>query len=257
MSGCKTNTVPLRPETRQLIADADNKVGSQDKSDVPFRELIGSVMFLSTTTRPDISFAVSYLARYMHGFSNVHCVAGKSLLRYLSGTPNIGLNFEGGEDIVGYTDADWARDLTTRKSTSGYVFKIGEGVFSWKSKLQSVVAAPSVEAENIAQAHAVREVLWIRAITIEFGLRGENKPIKIHGDSTGAIALAKDNAISPRLKHIDIVYHLTRDYFEMRFATLLYIPTGGMTADGMTKPLGPYKHKVFMDMPGTRNLSDK
>lgn len=158
MADCKVGNVPLRVETRQIVMDAEsNNCDSHVSIDVPYRKLVGSVMFLATTRRPDISFAISYLARYIHRYTHLHWTAAKSILRYLAGTKSIGIHLKGGEKIEGYTGSDWAGDIPTRKSTGGYVFKVGDGRFSWKVKLQSVVAASSVEAEYIAQAQAIRE----------------------------------------------------------------------------------------------------
>lgn len=138
---------------------------------LPYRELIGCLMYISVTTRPDISFAVGKLAGYFNSYSSEHWNAAKNVLRYLKSTIDFklvyGLSKTGTVD--GFSDSDWAEDRT-RKSTSGYVFRFNGGAISWRSKLQSVVAASSTEAEYIAQAYAAREALWIKYLCTDFGI---------------------------------------------------------------------------------------
>ena len=251
MEGCKPNNVPLNRSLIPLMENA-NAQNENKPNKIPFRELMGCVMFLATSTRPDIMYAVSYLAKFMSTYGDVHCTAAKSLLRYLKGTQNMGLRFNADETVLGYTDSDWAGDTMTRNSRSGYVFQIGDTSISWKSKQQSVVAASSVEAEYIAKSHAVKESLWIRTICQEFDLLIDRKPFKVFADNTGAIALANDSIISNRSKHIDVSYHLIRDYVEMGKVILEYISTDLMVADGLTKALAAVKHKKFVEMLGLK-----
>lgn len=254
MEPSKPNHVPLQ---KSLVTEIEHLTNYTDGPytschEAPYRELMGSVMFLATTTRPDIMFAVSFLAKYMSSYSEVHWRAVKSLLRYLKGTQDMGLRFNADNTILGYTDSDWAGDTLTRKSRSGYVFQIGNVSLSWKSKQQSVVAASSVEAEYIAQAQAVREALWIRGMCQEFGLMDDKVPVTLYADNTGAIALANDIIVSNRSKHIDVVYHLTRDYVEKGMIALRYIPSELIVADGLTKALGSVKHNAFVEMLGMK-----
>src|SRR5215471_9169572 len=106
------------------------------------------------------------------------------------------------EDLVGYSDADWASQLD-RHSISGYAYLIGGGAISWSSKKQPVVALSSTEAEFIARTHAAKEAQWLRNLLGEFrGILGN--PITIHCDNQGAISLAKNSTYHARSKHIDI-----------------------------------------------------
>ena len=109
-------------------------------------------MYLMVTTRPDISFAVSYLARYLNNHGKVHHAAANKLLRYLKHTSELGITYHHNLqfDLVGYSDADWASDINTRRSTTGYLFMMAGGAISWKSRLQPTVALSSSEAEYMA-----------------------------------------------------------------------------------------------------------
>jgi len=94
--------------------------------------------------------------------------------------------------------ADWGGDVEMRKSTSRYVFLISGTALSWKSSLQKVVAASSMEAEYIAQAFCNREALWTSTLYRVFGY--EPKPIRVYADNVGAIGLARENNMTVVLR---------------------------------------------------------
>ena len=216
---------------------------------VPYRELVGSLLYLAMTTRPDITFTTSFLARFMHtvlqivavSYSLEHWKAAKVVLRYLSGTKSLDLHDGKRLAVVGFTDADWTGDVATRKSTSVYVFAIGDTAFSWKSICQTVVAASSLETEYIAQALSVREALWVRGIASDLCFLPIDHFIEILGDNTGAIAIANEGAISQKTKHIAVRYHLTRDDIEKGDVNLEYAHTTNMDANMFTKALSRMK----------------
>ena len=120
----------------------------QAMKSVPYSSGVGSLMYAMTTTRPDIAYAVSVLSSYMANPGQQHWIALKRVLRYLQGTRNYGLVLGGSSvELSGWCDADWANDKDTRRSVSGYIFNIGDGVISWQSKRQPTVAMSSTEAE--------------------------------------------------------------------------------------------------------------
>ena len=118
----------------------------------PYRELIGSLMYAGVSTRLDIIYSVTYLARFMTCFNETHWKAAKQVLKYLNKTKTTYLKYKRTDDfaVSGYSDASWASDRETRRSISGYVFKLGAGAISWKSRLQNCVASSTLEAEYIA-----------------------------------------------------------------------------------------------------------
>ena len=126
-------------------------------------ELIGSLQYLANTTRPDISQAVSLLARYRANPTTAHYKAGLRVVSYLLGTKEMGLVYEGTgqQTLEGYVDSDFAGDMDTRKSTTGFVFILNGGAISWGSKKQQSVATSTVEAEYIAASHAIKEGVWL------------------------------------------------------------------------------------------------
>ncbi|XP_048634844.1 secreted RxLR effector protein 161-like [Brassica napus] len=119
-----------------------------------FKSLVGSLRYL-TCTRPDILYAVGVVSRYMEHPTTTHFKAAKRILRYIKGTINFGLYYSISEDyrLVGYSDSDWGGDVDDRKSTSGFVFFIGETAFTWMSKRQPIVTLSTCEAEYVAALH--------------------------------------------------------------------------------------------------------
>lgn len=120
--------------------------------------------------------------------------------------------------LTGYTDADWAGDHETRRSTSGYIFIIGRAAISWSSKRQPTVALSICGAEYIGQTQASKEAVWLRSLLAELSHVGEGSlpAISIYSDDQGAIALAKNPQFHGRSKHIDIQHHCVREKISRR-----------------------------------------
>jgi hypothetical protein len=179
--------LPLSPSAELSIAVGD----PLDTSVQPYRELVGSLMHLSVTVRPDISFAVGALSRYLASPTMVHWQAAKGVLRYLAGTADYGITYGPGSlELVGYCDADYAGDIDTRRSTSGYVFVLNGGAISWQSKRQQTVAASTTEAEYMAAAAAVKEGLWLRKLLLDLGF--DMGAVSIMADNQSAIKLLRN-----------------------------------------------------------------
>ncbi|POM68330.1 Integrase catalytic core protein [Phytophthora palmivora] len=205
----------------------------------PYRELVGALMYLATSTRPDIAYAVGEVAKFCERYNKSHWVAAKRILKYLKTTQDVGLVFNGGikGELVGYADANWAGDLDTRRSTTGYVFFFNGSAISWKSKRQPTVATSSTEAEYMALYNAIQEAVWLRQLLKDLGY--ENKgTTTIYQENQGCIALAKNPAYHTRTKHIDIKFHFLHEKVESKTVELEYKPTDEMMiADGFTKAL--------------------
>ena len=220
-----------------------------DTAKSPYSELVGSLLYLSVCTRPDIAQAVGALARYMAAPTEQHWQAALGVVRYLAGTPTAGVTFGGSEaPLVGYCDADYAGDVDSRRSTTGYVFLIYGGAASWSSRLQPTVAASTVEAEYMSAAQAAKEALWLRKLCADLGL--DASEVQIYGDNQGALRLLKHPIASQRSKHIDIMHHFVHERVareELRYA---YVPTAQMAADILTKALDAAKFKTCREMLG-------
>ena len=224
-----------------------------------YRQAVGSLNYLAVSTRPDLAFSISRLSRYLDNPSSQHEVALKRVFRYLNGTIGHGLTFQARESepfVYGYSDADWAGDVETRKSTSGYAFFVAGGLVSWKTRLQSVVTLSSTEAEYAALAAALREAAWLRCLLTEIGIeQAKVRPLPIFEDNQSAIKLATNHANSNRTKHIDVRNHYCRQEHNMGHVTIEYVPTDSQVADGFTKPLGSTKWKHFVSLLRLAQLS--
>ena len=237
MMDCKPAPVPLSSSITLTKADGE----PLDVSMYPYRQLVGSLMYIAVTTRPDIAFAVGALARYLAQPTTVHWQAAKHVLRYLAGTSTLSIKYGSTDSLLlGYSDADFAGDTDSRKSTSGYVFTMYGGAVSWSSRRQPTVAASTTEAEYIAVAAAVKEALALRILFSD--LQYPITAVSIMADNQSAIKIMKNPVSSSRTKHIDVVHHFARDRVMRKEISLAYIPTLQMVADVMTKALPTTKH---------------
>lgn len=239
MKDCKQVPTPMsidRP-TKEDCPEEGSKEQREMKL-IPYRSIMGFLNYVSTKTRPDITFSVNLLSRYCVNPGMKHWKYAKRILRYLKGSMEKGITFNQDLEVKleEYTDADWAQDREDRKSTSGYIFRIGEAIVSWKSKKQTTVALSTAEAEYIALSYAMREGLYLRSILKELGYE-QKKPTVIHIDNQAALAWAKNPVDRQRSKHIDIKYHFIRESIQNGDFELKYCITQEMAADMMTKPL--------------------
>lgn len=218
---------------------------------IPFREAIGSLMYASLATRPDITFAVARLSQYLQNPGPAHWDAAKRVFRYLKGTREFWLGYgEREEELTGWVDADGSQE-ENRRAISGYAYLIDGGAVSWNSKQQELVVLSTTEGEYVAATHAAKEGLWLRSFIAEvFG--DDLSPTTLFSDNKSAIALSKDHQYHARTKHIDIRYHFIRYIIENGSMRLIYCPTEDMVADTLTKPLPSVKAKHFAAELGLR-----
>lgn len=235
MSECKPVCTPMSTSIDEQALEGDHM------DPTLYRQAIGSLMYLMVGTRPDIAFAVGRLSQHMEKPSKRLWIFVKRLLRYLRGSKNLGLLFQGnaacGTNPVGYCDVDWAGRRLDRKSTSGYVFLLGGAAISWKSKKQSVVSTSSAEAEYMSMGTAAQECVWISQVYSFANGESKESPVSLYVYNQGSIKMAKNDLSGNRTKHIDIRYHLVRDLLARRKLEVTYCPSEQMIADGLTKPL--------------------
>lgn len=174
-----------------------------------YRELIGSLLYLARRTLPDICQAVSILCRYTNNPSLEHWKAAKRVLRYLSGTKDYSItigrtstNSNTSEELLAYSDADWAGDKLDKKSTTGYEIYLNGAIVSWNSSKQKSTALSSTEAEYIALADCVRRVVYLRKIYEELGSTCGTSPATIYEDNQSCIAWV--HSPGKRGKHVEV-----------------------------------------------------
>ena len=207
-----------------------------------YRGIVGSLMYASNGTRPDIAYAVHQAARHSESPTQKDLTACKRILRYLSTTPNLGITYgaEGPSELTGYVDADWAEDVESRRSTTGYAFKLNGGAISWCSRRQQLVTLSSTEAEYVAAAEAGKEVLHLRSLLSSIGLGCRGSTV-VFEDNKSTIKLSEGSGAHCRTKHIGVRWHALRDWVRNGELSLEYIPTGLQQADILTKAVGRVK----------------
>jgi hypothetical protein len=151
--------------------------------------------------------------------------------------------------FTSYCDADHAGDRDTGRSTGAYIIKYGSGAISWSSKLQSMVALSSTEAEYIAGVELGKEMVWLRKVLTEFGYSFKG-PSPLFTDSQSALAVSKNPEHFGRMKHLDNRFFWLREQVSAGILNPIFIPTESMPADMLTKALPRLKVEKFRRMMG-------
>ena len=241
MLECHAAPTPMDPAVKLVKAASTVGKAKAKAEDYPYQEVVGSLMYLMVTTRPDIAYAVSQLARYMSCHGPQHHEAAKRVLRYLKGTMTLGLTYGTSKDLTlqGFSDSDWGGNTETRRSTTGYAFMLAGGAVSWASKTQKTVALSSTEAEYMALTETAKEAIHLRQTCEFFGFSATD-PILLHEDNMGAKAMAENVITTSASKHINIRHHFIREKVADGDVMLVYVRTERQLADALTKAL----HKV-------------
>ena len=165
MQSCKSVDTPLSPSEKLSIESGD-KLGPDDST--KYRSMVGALQYL-TLTRPDIAFAVNKVCQFLHAPTTVHWSAVKRILRYISGTINLGLHIQRSKSMLvsAFSDADWAGCIDDRRSTGGFAVFLGDNLISWTARKQPTVSRSSTEAEYKALANATAEMLWVQKLLTE------------------------------------------------------------------------------------------
>ena len=154
MGECKAASTPLADKL-DLTKDQMPEDGSDEQQQMlrhDYRSLVGSIAYLSLSTRPDLAFRAHLLSRFLSNPGFAHWQAAKHVLRYLRGTADVGITFMKWDDtgLNGYTDSDYASCKDDRRSITGFCFNVGSGAISWAARRQTCVATSTTEAERVA-----------------------------------------------------------------------------------------------------------
>lgn len=239
MTECNGARTPMETNLKIEQPSEDNII------DVPYRELIGSLIYISSSTRPDLTYAVSYLSRYLDKPNEQTWKAGKRILRYLNATKERGLTFKKSDDtkLYAYSDADWAADHHDRKSVSGCLIFCGINPVAWFSKKQNCVSLSTAESEYIAAAATAQELINLQGIAASLHNLREGVLLV---DNRSAICMAKSYENSKRTKHIDIKAHFIKDLVINNKIQIEHVSTNLNYADIMTKSLAKEKMDNFI-----------
>ena len=224
-----------------------------------YQEKVGTLLYASISTRPDISYAVNKLSQHMQAPTMRDAKGCDRIFRYLSGTKNLGLLFgrqrlaapDAAVSVSTYADADWASDRTDRKSITGWISMINGDPVSWSSKKQKVVSQSTCEAELYAQAAGINEAKWQCDLLSEIGLKVSSAPV-IYGDNQSTQALSKNGIKSERTKHVAIKYAYIHDEVSNGRVALQWISTTEQLADILTKSLSRPMHEALCNQLMTR-----
>jgi hypothetical protein len=177
----------------------------------PHAACVGALMYTATMTRPDIAHAAGSLCRYMAAPTTEHMLAAKRVVRYLAGTPSIGIIYKkGGDTAEGFGDANYAADVDTQRSRSGSLVMKNGGALMWSSTLQTTVATSTYEAEHIASAASAKGALWTHMLLGE--LSGHVVPMQLHCDNSAALIMMTQPAAGMAGKrHVEVAYQFVRN----------------------------------------------
>ncbi|GJT54841.1 zinc finger, CCHC-type containing protein [Tanacetum coccineum] len=178
-----------------------------------YSRAIGCLMYVMTSTRPDIAYAVGRLSRFIINPSRQHWHAITRVFKYLKGTMNYGLSYVGYPSVLeAYSDASWINHVEDSSSTSGWVFLLGGGSISWASKKQTCITGSTMESEFVALDAASKEVEWLRNFIHEIPIW--LKPItliSIHCDSVATLAKASSQIYNGKSRHLGVRHSMVRE----------------------------------------------
>jgi hypothetical protein len=244
MQDCNGVDTPMieKPRLSSKMSPATPEEKEKMK-DIPYREAVGKLLYLSIATRPDIAFAVSVLCRYNDNPGPEHWTAVKRVIRYLKKTQNCKLVYAPSnsyEPFITHSDADLGGDADNARSTAGFVISVGGGAVLWSSRLQRQVAMSSTEAEYTTAAATGSEIIWMRDFFDEIGY-DTSEPSTLFIDSASALQVAKNPEHQSTMKHVHRSYHWLRERVADGDIKVVHVPGTENVADIFTKPLGATK----------------
>jgi hypothetical protein len=219
-----------------------------------YQQKVGCINFAATTSRPDIAKAVSLLSEHLQNPSQQCMDAVDQVVGYLYHTRHHGIQFQGAHKdpiFSCWSDASFADDSATRKSSEAFVFMLYGGPIDWHATKQKTVTTSTTEAELLALSGASREMMWWRRFfeAIEFN---PEQPITINCDNAQTVDLMKKETprLLTKLRHVDIHQCWLRQQVQGGIIDIKWVPTRDMHADGFTKLLGPQAHQHFVSQLG-------
>ena len=253
MTECRPSCTPLQPGTK--LSKDDGPSTHEEKGEmknVPYRELVGLLMYVAQCTRPDIAYAVAKLSQFSFNPGRTHWVEAKRVLRYLSGTLQHGLKYRRTTPSMElWTDADWAGDLDDSHSFSGMAVSFGGNVVDWRASKQKCITLSTMEAEYVAMSAAAREATWAIDFIEDLGLSKS-----MWCDNRSAIDFAKNRIERSNTKHIRRAHHYVREMIDRGEVTPKYVPTTENLVDIFTKSLDKNLHREAVTRLGLMPASE-
>jgi hypothetical protein len=217
-----------------------------------YQRKIGSLLFAAVTTRPDIAFATSRLARFLMNPGKEHQEAADRVLLYLKSTETLALELGQGETLDVASDASFADNTQDRKSSQGYAIKLFGGLIAWRASKQDTVTTSTTEAELLALSQVAKEAIFTARLLKELQVVLQDPVITIHCDNMQTIRLVNEDVakLQTKLRHVDIHNHWLRQEVARKVIKVEYVPSDNMIADGFTKALPIAKWPSFLNQVG-------
>ena len=215
--------------------------GSNDESPldpkIPFREIVGSLLYAAITTRIDIAYPVGLASRSVANPKTKHWHLIKRIMRYLYSANDLSICYDAHKDegLIAFCDSDYANDVTGR-STTGMMIMLAGAPIHWRSVRQTMVALSPTEAEMVSLCSTVKEMIWLRNVALELGIIGSG-PSMMYCDNTSAIKLASNDQAPHRTKHLRAQFAFCREQVSNKNILVKHISSKIQPADMLTKPL--------------------
>ena len=258
-------SMPCNPNTFPNLTTASDDSEKAKMKSVPYLELTGSLLYLSTMSRSDIAYHMSILCSCMHNPSQEAYDAAIMLLLYVAKTRDYTLHFSGktsapkgfdaehsssicaNHGIIAYSDASWNKTDDLGRNMFGFIVYMFGGPISFTSKRLNVVALSSAEAEYAAAAAVCKELHFIRNVITDLGFTITG-PIVVAVDNQAAIQISENVGVTARNKHFKDTIHYFRDRVEHHAVKPVFVTTLDQRADGYTKALEKTASRTWTDM---------
>lgn len=250
MLECKPRSLPMSHggELGLTPRDGTSVQPLDAKGKKLYQSIVGSLLYASCMTRMDLTYATAKLAQFSAAPAEHHLLAARQVLKYLSGTRNLGLTFRRSAkklnlDPTVYPDASWISEVDSGRSHSGVITLLNGNPIHWWSKKQVMVALSSTEAEYIAMGEAAKDAVWLREwLTAVLGV---TVPIRVLCDNQAALKIAANDVDSARTRHYSARHHFVRDLIQDNQLKLEWTSTQDQAADLLTKQLSEEKLKIW------------
>ena len=237
MEKCDPICIPAKPSRKLTLEMCPKTEEERREMKIPYRECVGSLMYLMAMTRGDIALAVNQAAAFVQDPGREHWEFVLDILRYIQGTIHYGLRYGGSSNstLLGYSDANWGGCAQTSKSTTGFVFLFNGGPVAYGSRRQRAIALSTRDSEFYAVCAASKESVWLKSLLLELGI--DVGRVSIRCDSKCAIALVNGTSVDTSARHIKLSYFYSREQQEMGNILVTFIKGKEQPADMFTKAL--------------------
>ena len=226
-----------------------------------YQQRVGSLNFAAVISRPDIAYPASKLSQFLRNPTSAHVAAADRAISYLNSTPTLAIEFSGraGADIfLCSSDAAFADNELTRRSSDGYLFQLYGGAIDWRAARQNTVTTSSTEAELLALSRTAKEAIWWRRFfeSVQFDTA---EKLRIRCDNRQTIRILEKEApkLETKLRHVDIHQHWLRQEVQAGRISIEWMPTADIPADGFTKQLPRQKHEEFVRQLNLVDIADQ